>query len=802
MRERLSIFFIVVLLVLPSVVWASTPLNGTTTNTSIPPNTTAPTDTPVPTTAPPTETPTPTSVETEDALKVLDFWVSNDVVLFVEGRIKRPLGIFAAFSKKVKYTVEVRSLIEQESTTLIVAEGDNVAITWEGHLQVPVGKLIGEDTSQQVYWEPAAPGIYEIRLYGEDEVGNEIVESLKIEVIYSDETSFLGSPTPPPTIEPEAIFYIEYVEVYPDAFTPNGDGVSDVLIISAQASAELEWTVYVKEDYGGRNLRKLWGDGKIITIEWDGLGDNGERLSDYYSVSDIQTEVDSHNGIITLFVIDEHPETLSREEFERCIKEAMRDSSISQEEAKKFCTHDDNLIETRRNEDTIETTIPQMTPTPPPIIKFTSDSNSEDQSFVDCFGELSEEPSLSLNEVESICEAISSPLPEYCANLEEKLINLVSEFVDAPKEEQEKLRRSIEDVESDMHDCSRSPEAQLTTAVESPVMDPCSEVLELKNILEDVEKERVALRKLISTGEVGEEVLNDLDRKIEYLSGRLEKISVNCKQGEEIVMGVDDSPCSKLASLTSIYKELEKVKASSEGDEYVDVSAKLDRIAQEMSSLKEKCQKADLSSEGVVSFGEMETVYVTKLTALIESASNEELFESLQAIEEEKKRLIEEFTQNLGEIELKKTIIIKKFTIDGGQVSLDNVNVIIPTVKIDVEGVEVELKPSGGKVEIVEGGISVSSYSKFEYYNSTLTALKSGGSIKVLPSELKGIVSGEIGDVELVDEEAPKYIVKTSENGKLLGVIPVKMSKESQVNAEDGTIIKETSPWWGFLVLG
>lgn len=102
-------------------------------------------------------------------------------------------------------------------------------------------------------------------------------------------------------------------------------------------------------------------------------------------------------------------------------------------------------------------------------------------------------------------------------------------------------------------------------------------------------------------------------------------------------------------------------------------------------------------------------------------------------------------------------------------------------------------------VEAITGGVKVKVNMELEYSDDELKGAKSGRPIRVLPSKLKILVEGEVEEIEIIDEEVPKYLVKSKEKAKLLGFVPVTMNIESQISAEDGSLIVEEKPWWGFL---
>ncbi|MBI5253485.1 MAG: hypothetical protein HY930_03695, partial [Euryarchaeota archaeon] len=355
--------------------------------------------------------------------------------------------------------------------------------------------------------------------------------------------------------------------------------------------------------------------------------------------------------------------------------------------------------------------------------------------------------------------------------LKEKLA--AAEKTNASKEDLEKLRKEIEIKIQELKACAGPTPG---------VKNPCDEVSILKESLEQLLKKRVDLEALINKGEIGKENLEAYEKEVEYIKKRLEQMSFTCQQGKP----VEESPCARLGKLEIIHREIGE-------------KEKLEKITEEILALKDKCRKENLKAEKVESLADIEKVYETKLKVSVESAPKEIVTE-LKKIEEEKNRLVEDFAKNASELELKGITMIKKVRIEGESVFLDDIKVKVPTIKVDVEGKEVEIKPREGEVTITQGNATVKGNVKLEYVNDTLVAAKSGKAINVLPSEVEDIVGGEIKEIKITDEEVPKYIAKSKKEGRFLGIIPLSVTKEYEINAESGKVIVEKKPWWSFMI--
>jgi hypothetical protein len=57
-----------------------------------------------------------------------------------------------------------------------------------------------------------------------------------------------------------------------------------------------------------------------------------------------------------------------------------------------------------------------------------------------------------------------------------------------------------------------------------------------------------------------------------------------------------------------------------------------------------------------------------------------------------------------------------------------------------------------------------------------------------------------VKNVTLVGGEKPKYVIQSKQKKKLLWLFEVQMETKTELNAQNGQIIKEEKPWWSFLV--
>jgi len=116
-------------------------------------------------------------------------------------------------------------------------------------IKLPLTGLFGDD-------------VYRVRAWAMDERGNES---------RADEIMFQVDSTPP-----EAHIEIEGQFV----FTPNGDGINDLLTVIQNGSSENLWTGTFRDAKGQSVRSYLWTDGPPIGFLWDGKNDQGESVVD------------------------------------------------------------------------------------------------------------------------------------------------------------------------------------------------------------------------------------------------------------------------------------------------------------------------------------------------------------------------------------------------------------------------------------------------------------------------------------------------------------------------------------------
>jgi len=366
------------------------------------------------------------------------------------------------------------------------------------------------------------------------------------------------------------------------------------------------------------------------------------------------------------------------------------------------------------------------------------------EKYMDVFGIPYEEAKKRCEESQT---AVAVPaVINRCAELEKELSALIDKLNAAQGMDIDVLKKEIESVKTELGAC----EAKVAQVKEvTPgIKNPCDEVKILEDSIGQLKKKISYVESLVVKGEMQKSELEPYYRELEYLEERLGKMSFACQQGKP----VEESPCSRLSKLEIIYKEInDKLQAAQDEKSRKELNDKLASVVKEIAYLKQKCGAENLASEQVASLYDLEKAYRAKQKIVVDTASEEDLLGLLQKIEEEKRKLLEEYLSKLQELDARQTTIIKKIQISGGGLLLDDVKTKANKVKVEVKDKDIEIETTESGAEINDGEAKAKGDIPLEYISGALKSGKSGKEIKVLPSQLlKGIEGKDY--VEIDDE--------------------------------------------------
>ncbi|MEM2174595.1 MAG: hypothetical protein QXI58_03100, partial [Candidatus Micrarchaeia archaeon] len=392
--------------------------------------------------------------------------------------------------------------------------------------------------------------------------------------------------------------------------------------------------------------------------------------------------------------------------------------------------------------------------------------------------------------------ATQTAIIEKCKEIEKEIMEIVKKLQYMSEEEKKEAMEEMTELKNKYAICIERP--QVAPKPVAP-FDPCEEKKILESSLSALQEKLNYVTSLYEKGNVSQEEYLKYKIELENYKKRLESAEKRC-EGKE----VKESPCLKVDTLKKIYSNLKmKLGATVDEGERKLIEEKINSIAKDIEDAIEECKK-ETNVEEVTSITEIQKAIETKTNVIVaegieKNKSKEELLKELEKIEEEKNRLIKEFTQKMRELDARKQSIIEKISI-GKKVIANNIEVEATKVKLEVGGKEIEVIP-GEKVEIKQENVNVKS-SPIDFINGSIISSKSGKEIKILPAQLKEKIKEkeEIKEAKIEDVEKPIYEVSTEKSGKILWIIPITMKIDYKIDATNGNVIEEKRPWFEIFV--
>ncbi|MEM3060507.1 MAG: hypothetical protein QXW70_02385 [Candidatus Anstonellales archaeon] len=342
-------------------------------------------------------------------------------------------------------------------------------------------------------------------------------------------------------------------------------------------------------------------------------------------------------------------------------------------------------------------------------------------------------------------------------------------------------------------------------------------VVELKK--EIVKRKEMCLAAKIKENERGEEpgrpgsIVSEVARE----SGSGEKVS-------DVARRIGVGYCAELEAWQKKRMVYEDMLASEDKMREADLNKEkvieiLEKLDEGMDKLKEKCE---LQKEKVAEIGgseeyepikpvapdsgkEIVSYYKNKIASVItkENSNLDEQIKSLRSLRSEIDKLIEELLERKKKIEASEVgEIVEEIEISPKVLKAGKVEVKAEGKVVEAnvsKKSKVEIKPVSDKVLVSDRGVEA----EVQKIVLSQNAIKVGeGEVKVSPFEVAnklGISPKKIRIVE--DEKKAAYVVDAEKDGKLLGLIPIKVSRTFVVDANTSDILKEEKPWWSALVV-
>jgi hypothetical protein len=205
---------------------------------------------------------------------------------------------------------------------------------------------------------------------------------------------------------------------------------------------------------------------------------------------------------------------------------------------------------------------------------------------------------------------------------------------------------------------------------------------------------------------------------------------------------------------------------------------------------------------------EIAVYYKEKMTNILQKTSDTDTtIDSLKQLRDEIDQMIVRLIKEKEKIKMSDIKdLTQEMTITPSQIQVNNVKVNIDKQKeisIESKGKEINIKADLQNVQIEDGAFNVKSSEQMKVKNDGISIAEQN--VSVLPTEATSLFKlkpEEVKEFNLsVENNKPVYNIKTVEERKLLGVIPVSITREAKIDAtsSEKNILEDNKPWWTFL---
>ncbi|MDP3106108.1 MAG: CARDB domain-containing protein [Candidatus Methanoperedens sp.] len=402
-----------------------------------------------------------------------------------------------------------------------------------------------------------------------------------------------------------------------------------------------------------------------------------------------------------------------------CIAKQQLVRGMSYDEAKKYCTT--------------------------PVESSLSPIESCAKKYMQVFG-------VTYDEASKLCAAGQTPADvktviNRCGELETKLNILMEKLRVAQGQDAESIMKDILALKTELRSCQvQTPQA--TKVVTPGIKNPCDELAMIKDSIAQIERKIIVIKEAISKGDMSETDLAPYMKEYNYLKERLEKMSFACQQGKPL----EESPCARLSSLEVIYNEMkDKLAGTTVDKSSPKLMESVASIANEIQNLKQRCRGEKLDTEKVDTLYDLDKAYRAKQKAIVEGASDANMQGDLAKVEDEKKKLLDEFALRTSDLDARKSTIIRKLQIKDGNIILDDLKTKARKVKLDLKDKEIEIGSQDGGSSITDGSTTAQGDVPLEYSDGALISTKSGKEIKMMPGALMRNIEGK--DYVKIDDD-------------------------------------------------
>lgn len=210
---------------------------------------------------------------------------------------------------------------------------------------------------------------------------------------------------------------------------------------------------------------------------------------------------------------------------------------------------------------------------------------------------------------------------------------------------------------------------------------------------------------------------------------------------------------------------------------------------------------------GTSAAGDVSDYYKQKMQAILQKSDNVDAqIAHLKQLSSEINRLIGELLakksrislQEEGMKELVQSVRITPTKVSTGDVAVEAKGKIIEAKVAAKKPIEVEAKE--GKVVLRDNGVEAQA-SEVDVTSDAVTV--GGSDVKILPSEIAKKVNAVSKKIRIATNAQKKavYNVDAQTKAKILGILPVTMQHTVEINAQDGSTISDSKPWWGAIAV-
>lgn len=197
---------------------------------------------------------------------------------------------------------------------------------------------------------------------------------------------------------------------------------------------------------------------------------------------------------------------------------------------------------------------------------------------------------------------------------------------------------------------------------------------------------------------------------------------------------------------------------------------------------------------------EISAYYKTRLEKVASTKGTEKQIEELKILRDEIDGFISNLIKSRKELEIGElNNLVTEVKVSRGEIKADNIVVKTTEKKmlVNVGDRPVSIEPTANQVLIRDQGLEV----KTDEVTIKENVLSVGGAeVKMSASEVMEKLGLMAKTIELKEENAKAvYSMKIEERRKLFGFIPFNIQKTVAADAENGQVLTEHLPWYGFL---